>query len=79
MQAHHVGLGQQVVEAVGRLDIAVAQLVGVVVVDHAHADRLGEHGKLAADVAVADDAERLAAHLIGADGALVPAARMRRH
>ena len=74
VQAHHVGLGQQLVEGVGGLDVAVAQLVGVVVVDHAHAHGLGQHGELGADVAVADDAERLAAHLVGADRALVPAA-----
>jgi hypothetical protein len=46
-----VGFGEQLVQAIGRLDVAVAQLVGVVVVDDAHAHRLGDDRELGADVA----------------------------
>ena len=54
----------------GRPGVAERQLVDDVVVEHPHADRLGQHRELRADVAVADDAERLAAHLVGAGFAL---------
>ncbi len=49
-----------------------------VVEQDAHAERLGEHAELRADVAVADDAERLAAHLAAVGGRLAPLAAMRR-
>src|SRR3546814_12348863 len=36
VQRHHVGAGQQLGQGVGRLDVAVPQLVGAVEVDHPH-------------------------------------------
>ena len=52
--------------------VAERQPVDDVVEDHAHAQRLGHHGQLGADVAVADDAERAAAHLVRADWRTCP-------
>ena len=43
-----------------------------VVEDDTHAERLGEYRELRTDVAVADDAEGLAANLMGAGSRLVP-------
>ena len=56
--------------------VADGQLVGDVVEVHRHAQVLGQHGQLGADVAVADDAEPAAAHLVAAGGRLVPGARV---
>ena len=67
---------KQLMQARDRLGIAVAKLVGVVVEDDLHAERFGEIGQLRADIAVADDAERLAPHLVAVVGGLVPAALM---
>ena len=78
VQRDDVAVGEQGLQALDRLGVAMAQAVGVIVIDHAHAHRLGDVGELAADIAVADDAEHLAAHLEGAVGRLVPAALMRR-
>ena len=79
MQRDDIALGQQRIERLRRLHVAIVQLVDVIVIDDAHAERFGKHGKLAADVAVADDAERLAAHFAAADGGFIPAARVRRN
>jgi hypothetical protein len=57
VQRHHVGLREQLVERAAATGVAQRQLVGRVVEQHRHAERLGQHGQLAADVAVADDAE----------------------
>ena len=46
--------------------LPIGSLADDVVEDDAHAERLGEHADLRADVAVADDAERLAADLVAA-------------
>src|SRR3546814_10019026 len=73
-----VGAGQQLGQGAGRLDVAVPQLVGAVEVDHPHPHGLGQHRELRADVAVADDAEGLAARLAGAGGTLEPAADRKR-
>jgi hypothetical protein len=54
--------------------VAERELVGDVVEVHRHAQVLGQHGQLGADVAVADDAELAAAHLVAAGGRLVPVA-----
>ena len=72
VQAHHVGLGQQLVERADPPGVAVGQPVGGVVEDHPQPDGLGDVGQLGADVAVADDAERAAADLVAALGRLVP-------
>ena len=77
MHADDVALRQQFVQAGGRLGVAVAKLVGMVVEDDPHAHRFGEIGKLRADVAVTDDAERLAPDLVAVGRGLVPLALMR--
>src|SRR5262249_41852562 len=77
MHADDVAPRQEVIERGGRLRVAMPQLVGTVPVENAHPQGLGEHGELAADIAIADDAERLSAYLIAADGRLVPTALMR--
>ena len=64
MHADDVALRQQFMQARGRLGVAVAKLVGVVVEDDPHAHRFGEIGELRADIAVTDDAERLAPDLV---------------
>ena len=74
VQRDRLGLGQQLVEAVAAAGVAQGQLVGDVVEEHPHAQRLGHHRQLAADVAVADDAEGAAADLVRALGRLVPLA-----
>src|SRR3712207_9126669 len=66
-QGDDVGLGQQLAQRRDGAGVAVRQLAGAVVVDHPHAEGLGQHRELAADVAVADDAQRPAAHLVAAD------------
>ena len=66
----------KLVERLAWLGVAVAQLVDHVEIDHPHAHGFGERGQLGADIAVADDAERLAAHFHAVGGALVPAALM---
>ena len=72
VQRHGLRLGQQLVEAVTPSGVAQRELVGDVVEQHPHAERLGDDGQLAADVAVPDDAEAAAAHLVRALGRLVP-------
>ncbi len=76
MQADDVALRQEFMQARGRLGIAVTELVGVIVEDHPHAQRFREVGELRADIAVADDAERLAPHLVAVVGRFVPAPLM---
>ena len=78
VEADDVALLQQFVERLDRLGIAVPQLVGEIVEDHLHAHGFGEIRQLRADIAVADDAQRLAANLKTVVGGLVPAAVMRR-
>ena len=63
---------KQLLECFAASCVAERQLVGNVVEVHPHAERLGDDRQLAADVAVADDAERAAAYLVGAFGRLVP-------
>jgi hypothetical protein len=79
VQAHDVAGGEKLVEAAGRTGVAQRQAGEDVVVDHSHAHRLGQHAHLRADAAVADDAERPAADLVAAGGALVPPARVHLH
>jgi site-specific DNA recombinase len=56
--------------------VAQGQLVGDVVEADGHAQVLGQHGQLGADVAVADDAQLAATHLMAPGCGLVPHARM---
>jgi hypothetical protein len=77
VQRDDVGAFQQRVERAHRPGVAERQLGDDVVVDHLHAQRFGEHAHLGADVAVADDAQHLAAGLVGAGGGLPPFAAVR--
>lgn len=52
--------------------VAHGQAVGCVEVHDQHAQSLGQHRELAADVCVADDPQRPAPHLVGAHRRLVP-------
>ena len=74
VQAHHVGLGQQLVQRGELACIAQRQLGLDVVEHHAHAQGLGQQAQLGADMAIADDAQRLATHLERVGSALHPAA-----
>ena len=78
MHRDRIRLRQQRVQRGHRLRIAVRQLAGAVPIDDAHAEGFGEHRQLAADIAIADDAEGLAAHFPGIRCRLVPLAAMRR-
>ncbi|KAG0769769.1 hypothetical protein G6F22_017315 [Rhizopus arrhizus] len=61
MQRHHVRLLQQVVECPGGAGVAQRQLGFHVVIDDAHAQAFGQGADLRTDIAVAHDAQRLAA------------------
>jgi hypothetical protein len=74
VQGDDIALAEQGGELGDGARVAEREPAGDVVVEHAHAQVLGEDAELRADVAVADDAERLAAHLDAALGALGPAA-----
>src|SRR5690606_3306881 len=74
MEGDDVGFGEQFVERAGRPGVAQRQTGDHIVEDDAHADGLGEQAGLRADLAVADDAERLAANFVGAGRVLQPAA-----
>ena len=63
---------EQLVEAADPAGVAVGEPVGGVEEDHPQAEGLGEVAELGADVAVADDAEGPAAHLVAALRRLVP-------
>src|SRR6266550_1665345 len=76
MQRHHVGLAGQVAEGLAAVRVTEREPVGGVEEQHAHAEILGQHRQLRADVAVADDAQRATAYLVRAVGRLVPDARM---
>ncbi|MCY1210298.1 hypothetical protein D9M72_219820 [compost metagenome] len=76
VQGHDVGLLQQIVQRPGGAGVAQRQLGLDVVVDHAHAQAFGQRADLRADIAVAHDAQRLAAGFEGARGALVPVAEV---
>src|SRR5918994_1810485 len=63
---------QQLLDAAAALSVPQRQFVGCVVEEHLHAHRLGEYRELAADVAVADDAQCAAAQLVAARRRLLP-------
>jgi hypothetical protein len=79
VQADEVAVAQQLDQAAGRGGVAERQLGQDVVVADLHAEGLGDHRQLRADVAVADDAEGLAADLVAAVGGLVPLAAVAAH
>src|SRR5262249_52295102 len=72
VQGDDVGLGEQIVHRLAAVRVAQSQPVGRVVEQHPHAEVLGQHRQLRADVAVADDAQGAAADLVRALGRLVP-------
>ena len=74
VQTHHIRPGQQLVQGGQLAGIAQGQLGFDVIEHHAHAHVLGHQADLGADVAIADDAQRLAAHLERIGGTLHPAA-----
>ena len=76
MQRHDVGARKQIVEPLRRARIAEREFGLDIVIDHLHAEAFGEYADLRADMAVADDAEHLAAYLDAACGRLRPAAAM---
>ena len=76
MERDHVGGFEQRFERGHGARVAERQLHFDVVEHHLHAQRFGQHAHLRADVAVADDAQRLAARLAGTGGGLDPLAAM---
>ena len=72
VERHEVALAHQLGERGERPVVAHRKLRRDVEEDDAHAHRLGEHADLRADVAVADDAERLAADLVAVRRDLAP-------
>ena len=76
MQRHGIGLLKELIETRHALGVAHRELLLKIIEQDAHAHGLGENRKLGADIAVADDAERLAAHLVRPAGGLVPHAML---
>ena len=72
VQRDEVARAQQRLERVDGLVVPHRERGPDVIGDDAHAHRLGEHADLRADVPVADDAERLAAHFEGGGRDLAP-------
>jgi hypothetical protein len=70
MQETMSGALQQIVQARGAARIAQRQFGFDVVIDHLHAEPSASTPTLRADVAVADEAEHLAAHFEAAGGRL---------
>lgn len=77
MQRHHVGAGQHRIQAVELTGIAQRQPGFNIVKHHLHAQAFGQDANLGADMAVADDAQCLAAHFVGVVSRFHPAATMR--
>ena len=67
-----VGFAQHGLHGGHLCGVAQGEALGGVVEDDVKAHGLGEDGELGADVAVADDAQSVPAHLVGAVRALVP-------
>ena len=74
VERHHVGLGQDALEVGDGPGVAEREHVGGVVEHDAHPQALGQDRELLANVAVADDAERLAPDLAARPDALGPLA-----
>ena len=71
-----VRFGEQLFELRDRAVVAHRELRHDVVEHHAHAERFSEHADLAADMAVADDAEGVTADLVAPDRELAPLTRV---
>ena len=76
VEADDVGHLEQLGHGAHAPGVAVGGAVGDVVEHHAHAEGLGHRGELGADVAVADDAQLLAADFVAVLGGLQPFAAM---
>jgi hypothetical protein len=74
VQRHHIGFAQQGFQRWCRRGIAQRQSRLDIVEQHPHADGLGQQPGLRADLAVADDAQGLATHLVRPAGVLEPLA-----
>src|SRR5690625_942786 len=79
VQADDVGAFKQFFEAGQAGGVAQRQPVGNVVKNHVHAQPFGQHAQLRADMPEADDAQRLAAHLVGTPGGFEPLPAMGGH
>ena len=77
VESHDIGSFQESVECGIRMRVSEGEF-GLDIVEHdPHAERFGQHANLRADVSIADDAERFAAHLLGAFGGFHPSTAMR--
>ena len=74
MKADNVAVSQQTLKAFDRFGIAVAKPVGVIVIDDLHAHPFGKGRELRSDIAVSDNSERPAPHLVAVGRGFVPAA-----
>src|SRR5215831_18808311 len=74
-----VAPSEEIIERGCGLGVALPQNKNTIPVENAHSHGLREHGELAANIAIADDAQRLSAHLVAANGRLIPTALMRGH
>ena len=72
VQGHGLRLCQELLEGVDAAGVAEREPVHEVEEEHPHAQCLGHDRQLGADVAVPDDAQRPASHLVRPDGRLVP-------
>jgi hypothetical protein len=72
VQADDVALGQENLQALDGLGIAVAKSVGVVEENDLHAHRFRKHRKLRSDIAVADNSECTTSHLVAVGRGFVP-------
>jgi hypothetical protein len=66
VQRHDVRGRQQLRQRAAAARVAQREPVGDIEIAHRHAQRLGQHGHLAPDAAVPDDAEAAAPHLVRA-------------
>lgn len=72
VEGDKVGFLQELLEGLGLVSRAEGHEGEDVVVEHMHAHGLGKHGKLGADVTIANDAKGLVADLPAALGDLIP-------
>ena len=77
MHRHGIGFGKQRMQAWHGLRIAMRQLGRVIKIDHPHAEGFCQHRKLRTDIAIADDAQRLATDFPAIGRGFVPFPTMR--
>ena len=78
MHRDRIRFSKQRMQAWHGLRIAMRQLGRVIVIDHPHAKGFREHRKLRTDIAIADNAKRLAAHFPAIGRRFIPFPAMRR-